>query len=146
MILNKIKADQLQARKDKNAAAASLLTTLLSEVSVIGKNNNRDTNDEEAIAFIKKFIKNNNEFINTIKDSTNDKDETTYLILLKEAEILTNYLPKQLDTVEITTIITDAIGLGKANKDMGSVMKFMKENYNGMHDGKTLASIVKQVI
>jgi uncharacterized protein len=146
MILDQIKADQLAARKNKDAMAAGLLTTLLSEVSIVGKNNNRDTTDEEAIAVIKKFIKNNNEFVNTVKDNTNDKDEATYLNLLKEAEILNSYLPKQLSEVELICIVERSIDSGKTETNMGSIMNYMKANYNGMYDGKVLSSIAKRII
>lgn len=143
MILDKIRADQLSARKEKNTAATSLLTTLLSEVSIVGKNYNRDTTDDEALAVIRKFIKNNNEFMENIRSKNNESEEKK---LLAELEILTSYLPKQLTDIEITCIVSKALDLGTVKNDMGSVMKFMKENYNGMYDGKKLASIVKQVI
>ena len=68
MILEKIKKQQLQARKEKSPIVGAL-TALMSEVAIVGKNNgNRETTDEEAVKVIKKFIKGINETIDLIKD------------------------------------------------------------------------------
>jgi hypothetical protein len=57
-LIQTIKADQVQARKARSASA-SILTTLIGEAEMIGKNaGDRESTDEEVIAIIKKFIKN----------------------------------------------------------------------------------------
>ena len=55
-IAEQIKAASLTARKARDTVASALLTTLLSDVVMIGKNAGRETTDAEAVAIVKKFI------------------------------------------------------------------------------------------
>lgn len=55
-ITEQIKAASLTARKARDTVASALLTTLLSDVVMIGKNAGRETTDAEAVAIVKKFI------------------------------------------------------------------------------------------
>jgi uncharacterized protein YqeY len=128
MIVNNIKVDQIQARKNKNTHEATLLTTLLAEAVMVGKNQNRDTTDDEAITVIRKFLKNNNEFLNALSSSKVEE-----------------YLPQQLSEDQLKELVTVAVNSG-VNKDKGSIMKYMKENHTGLYDGKTLSSVVDGIL
>lgn len=139
-LLNTIKNDQLQARKDKSAEAASLLTTLYAEASMVGKNNGRETTDAEVVAVIKKFLKNNTEFLSNINDTHKEYEK-----LINEKHILEKYLPKQLSEMEMKEIVVNFKN-NSDNVNVGVVMKHMKENYDGQYDGKILSSIVKDVL
>lgn len=64
MLIVKIKHDQLVARKNRDQIESTLLTTLIGEADMVGKNNgNRDPFDEEVISVVKKFLKGVNETI-----------------------------------------------------------------------------------
>ena len=72
-----LKADQIQARKDRDVLKAALLTTLMGEIQVSATGNGTPDYDEDGVlkvaddavlAVIKKFIKNTNEFIR-VKDN-----------------------------------------------------------------------------
>ena len=138
MLIDQIKADQLQARKDRDTVRASLLTTLYSEAAMIGKNDgNRATTDQEVIAVIKKFIKG--------IDETVAAGAQTAPQLLVEKEILTAYLPSQLDDAALSVIIDGIIesqGIS-GMKQMGLVMKELNANYAGQFDGKAASTIVR---
>jgi len=56
-LMEQIKTAQVTARKT-GAQEASLLTTLLGEAAMVGKNANRETTDQEVVAVVKKFVKN----------------------------------------------------------------------------------------
>lgn len=131
MLLKKIKADQLAARIAKNSIKTALLTTLIGDAEMVGKNASRDTTDDEVVAVIKKFLKNNLEFQ---KHVTND-DLTT------EQKILESYLPKQLTTDELIEIITNNFG-DELKSKKGAIMKFLKENYAGLYDGSVAAKVI----
>ena len=91
-LIERIRADQLQARKDKDTIKVNLLTTLIGEAVSIGKNNgNRETTDAEVIALTKKFIKNLQEAIEvyTRNGVSVDAQRT-------EIGILEAYVPKQM--------------------------------------------------
>jgi uncharacterized protein YqeY len=61
-----------------------------------------------------------------------------------EAEILSIYMPKQLSEKELEDAILLAMKENNLlfKKDMGVIMKLLKEKYNGMYDGKTASIIV----
>ena len=141
-IISKIRVASLDARKNRDSIA-SLLTTLLSEVSIVGKNANRETTDDEAIAVIKKFIKNNADTLSLVTD------ESIHVGLTREIEVLEAFLPKQLNEDELRFIILDILDhfeKTSQKKDMGSVMKTLKNNFGGRYDGALASKIIKELL
>lgn len=141
LLIDKIKEDQVQARKDRTEVAAKLLTTLLGEASAIGKNDgNRQTKDEEVIAVVKKFIKGIDE------TSTYVSDIYVKDVLKQEKEILTGYLPKQLTNKEIESYIVQAVIHDGLQQNKGSMMKYLKDYFNGQYDGKVAVTIIDDIL
>jgi len=139
-LIEKIKEDQIAARKAHDSVKASLLTTLLGEATAIGKNNgNREVTDAEVVALVKKFMKGVDETINAL--TMHNKDATQFLT---ERGILETYLPKQLTQEETESALKAAIAEVGAN--MGKVMGYMKANYEGQYDGKLASTIVKTLL
>lgn len=145
-LLELIKRDQLTARKDKTAKdVASLLTTLIGEASMIGKNDgNRESTDAEVIAVIKKFIKNNKELADIV-DKTSDAHQHK---ALTENIILGYYLPKQMSEEDIRKVVQSHIETLEevSPKAMGLIMKLLKDNYGGRYDGKMASKVVKELL
>lgn len=136
-LITKIKADQLTARKAKNAVAASLLTTLMSDALMVAKNAGREApSDDEVIAVVRKFLKGNAEV------QANVKDERLG-IAIQEAALLNDYLPQQMTNEALRNHVTGFIKNNDA-KDMGSVMKYLKENFSRLYDGKAASGIIKE--
>lgn len=132
-LIDQIKTQQLEARKN-SSESASLLTTLLSEAVNIGKNNgNRETTDAEVVAVVKKFIKNIDETVSAL--TTRNQDASKFL---NEKAVLETFLPKQLTENELTEI-------AKTKNGMPDFMKFLKENHNGQYDGKLASTVAKTV-
>jgi len=139
-ILKQIKENQVQARKERDKFKTGVLTALAGEVAVVGKNNgNRETNDTEAIKVITKFAKGVEETINLVKDEDKIKE------LEKELEIYKSYLPKQMTEEELVTKIGIFLQT-ETNPNMGSVMKYLKENFEGEYNGKMASKIVKELL
>ena len=65
-LLAEIKAKQINARKAR-LSTATLLTTLIGEAEMVGKNQGREVTDSEVLAMIKKFIKNITTFFGNSK-------------------------------------------------------------------------------
>ena len=150
-LLNDIKAKQLELRKaqmhdkiDRNVEI-SLLTTLFSEASVPGKAAQRESTDVEVIAVIKKFVKNNDECMMSAGDRR-DGDWCDRLSI--EREVLDLFLPKQLTADELKEIIGGFVAANgiAGPKGTGLVMKMLKEQYDGLYDGKVASDIVKTVL
>lgn len=140
-LIEQVKADQIAARKAHNTVAAALLTTLLGEANAIGKNaGNREPNDAEVVALVKKFIKGIDETIGYLGDVASDAKHTALL----EKGIISEYLPKQLTQEETEAALKAAIAEVGAN--MGKVMGYMKANYEGQYDGKLASMIVKTLL
>ena len=149
-ILNTIKNDNVTARKSRDIITSSLLSTLYAEAVNVGKNDgNRETSDKETLAVIKKFIDGVNFTIDNIDSVISD---VKYEIAVKEREILSAYIekfqPKQLTTEELTDIISGIVATlqEKSPKQMGVVMKSLKDSYDGMYQGNEASKIVKAVL
>jgi len=132
-LINKIKENQLIARKARDPIISTLLTTLLGEASMPGKNDgNRDSTDAEVVKVIKKFIKNAKE--------TNLVFPNKALSL--EILILTEYLPKQLTERELYSIIPN---LDIETISVPNVMKALNAKYSGLFDSKVAVEIVRKI-
>lgn len=132
-LMTQIKTRQITARKE-GLAEASLLTTLLGEASMIGKNDGgRETTDAEVVAVVKKFIKNVDETVNAL--TTRNQDASAYIA---ERAVLEFFLPMQLSEAALLEV-------AKCQKDMPSFMKHLKENFAGKYDGKLASTVAKQV-
>lgn len=146
-LLQKIKADQLAARKSKDVTTASLLTTLIGEIQTISKNEgNRDVTDSEVTAIIQKFRKNLNELISGCADKPEYADNVTKA--KAEFFILEEYLPQQMTGAALEFAIkTTANTIGATKKsDMGKLMQAFKAQFDGQYDGKEASNIVKSIL
>lgn len=136
-----IKLDQLRARKARNSVPVALLTTLLGELQTLAKNAGKEEPTEaEAVAVIKKFLKNNEVARNAASSSDNQvyKEE-----LETEKLILEHYLPKQMSEEELRTLIADFADQGK---DIGDAMKTLKVQFSGMYDGGLASKLMKELL
>ncbi len=139
MILKQIKQDQLQARKNSDKFKAGVLTCLIGEIEIIGKNDgNRDTTDSETLKVVTKFKKGVNDTISLV----NDKISTDELML--EVSYYDEYLPTQMTEDELREYIIETIALGATN--IGEVMKNMKMEINGQYDGKMASVLIKELL
>jgi uncharacterized protein len=100
-MISELKKAMMKAKMEHDTAKSNLLSTLVAEAAMVGKNDgNRATTDQEVINIIKKFIKNANENIKILDEIGKDKSA-----VIKEKEILESFLPKQLDPEELEAII-----------------------------------------
>jgi len=143
-LLTSLKADQLTARKSKNTVEATLLTTLIGEASMAGKNDgNRESTDDEVLYVIRKFIKGAKDTMAVIESSSE-----MFKALENELVVLERYLPKQLSENELIAhikTIAEEIEATTA-KDMGRVMKELQTRFAGLYDGKVASQHVRNVL
>lgn len=144
-MLQDIKQEQILARKVQDTITANILTTLIGEAEMIGKNDgNRETSDVEVIALIKKFVKNIDE---TVKHLEQNEDPRAS-IAQAEKIVLAKYLPIQLSDVELRNMIEELAVFGglTSPKDMGKLMSLLKEKADGQYDGKVASMLAKSVL
>lgn len=146
-VLERIKEHSLIARKAKDTFKATLLTTLYSEAVNVGKNNgNRLTTDAETVAVVKKFVNGVNETISAMKGVSETDDR--YANAVQEKTILEQYIPVQLTELELHKIVgTMAQALpDRGPKQMGVLMKQLKEKYDGQYDGALASKVIKAIL
>ncbi len=101
--------------------------------------------EEQEIKLVQKLVKQR-------KDSAQIFREQNRLDLAvpeeAQAEVIAQFLPAQLSQEEITKIVTDIIAQTGAEgmKDMGKVMGMASKQMAGTADGKTISTVVKQLL
>lgn len=141
-LINKIKADLLQARKSRDKLTARLLTILYNDCMKVGYTVDgvRSPSDSECLAVVKKTVENLRywiEFKQGRGDLTPVEDE--------DMKVLMWYLPKQLDEDQLRTVIGDLMFNGGCYT-MGAVMKALKEDYDGCYDPRRASGIARELI
>lgn len=139
-LIHVIKQDQLAARKEGNKDDAQILTTLIGEAEMVGKNNgNRAPADEEVIKVVERFIK-------AMEETRDHVSGEKRININREIDTLERYLPTPLTEDELRSEIHYIVhDLGATSvKHMGSVMKALKQMHAGRYDGKLASEIVKE--
>lgn len=144
MLLNKLKDDQIAARKERNEIKSNLLTTLVSEAAMVGKNATppRDTTDEEVIRTVKKFLDNAKESFDIAMKSSREEAASK---AQAEISILETYMPQQMSADEIEKAIRECRETNPV-ANMGQIMAYLKTKYAGQYDGKLASDIAKKVL
>jgi len=139
-----IKADQLQARKDKHQVKASLLTTLIGEIQ--GKIMALNTAERTAEAELETVKSRLTSFIKNNRDAQEQiKDEDRLVVLREEADILKAYLPAQMSEDEIrAAVVAQFPELTK--KNMGPAIGFLKKKFGDTVDGAVAKQVVESLI
>lgn len=134
-IYTKIKADFIQARKDKLPTIVSLLSTVIGEMdneASRDKSGSKEVTDETAIKVLKSFSKNLDEVI---------KHGDPEGALRHEKAIIEGYLPQQMDRAALSAAIT-AYGVFT----LKDIMSHLKTTYPGLYDGKLASEVAKEFI
>ena len=145
-VLKNIKSAQLVARKAKDKFRAGILTALMSEVAIIGKNQGIDeTLDVDALKVITKFKKGVGETIDLLSKGGADSKELETFI--EEVDIYNEFLPTQMSEKEIKIAIDNILeGKEKSPKLMGMVMGGLQKSYGGTYDGSIASKLVKAAL
>ncbi len=142
-LLSQLKKDALLARKSASAVRATLLTTLIAEAEMVGKNaGNRESSDEEVQGTIRKFLKNNQEALAVIKDA----ERRT--VLQEESFILTGYLPPMATETDVRALIAETVAslADRSPKSMGVVMAALKAKFGSGFDARQANAWVREAL
>lgn len=142
MLIQNIKAAQLEARRAKDALKAASLTTLIGEVEALAKNELREVRDEDVLAVTRKFIKNINETLAALqKDASGNNDKIQ--AFETEKQLYGQFLPQQATAEDLQKALAAAF---PQRPDKGSAMKLLKAQFAGNYDGKEAAATVDAFI
>ena len=149
-IRKKIEADLQLALKEKNRTVISTLRLIIAgikdkDIAFRSKDNKEDIKDDDIKQLLKKMIKQRNESIEIYKKNNRiDLLETEK----EEVEIISAFLPKQLNEIEITKVCKETIQSIKAQgpKDIGKVMGALKKKYSDKLDFAKAGEQIKQIL
>jgi len=142
----KITIELKEAMKAKDVIRLEALRAIKSYLILL-KTENRSENISEAkeIQVLQKLIKQR-------RDSAAIYRQQNRIDLVEpeeaQANIISEFLPKQISESEIEIVISEVIkGIGaQGMKDMGKVMVIVTNKLAGKADGKTISNIVKQIL
>ena len=133
--------------KDKNKISTyRLILSSIKDLDIVNRSgpNKRETDDEDIKKLLKKMVKQRAESLDIYK-----KNNRTDLLEVEQNEydILTSFLPKQLNEEETKKICEDAISKIGANslKDMGKVMGELKKTHADEIDFSKAGSMIKEL-
>lgn len=133
-ILEKLKSDQLAARKASKKYTTKFLTFLLGEIE---RDINKDTSNSNVIKLLNK-VKSNLE--KTLAVAYTD-------VLHYELCIITSYLPEEMSEEDLTYIIKALIA-GNPDAKIGELMLKLKDCVGGYkpYDNKLASQIIKKLL
>ena len=134
--------------KDKNKISTyRLILSSIKDLDIVNRSgpNKKETDDEDIKKLLKKMVKQRAESIDIYK-----KNNRTDLLKVEQNEydILTSFLPKQLNEEETKKICADVISKIGANslKDMGKVMGELKKTHADEIDFSKTGSLIKELL
>lgn len=142
MLKEKLLEDMKVSMRDKNVIRKNVIQMVRAAILQVEKDKQIELTDEQIIDVIAKESKKR-------KDSLADYEKSGREELIEqineEIKILAEYLPKPLSKEELEKIIEEVITQVGATtmKEMGVVMKAVKEKVGASADGKTINEIVK---
>lgn len=143
MIKEKLMNDFKQAMKDKDLIRKNTIQLVRAAILNKEKDLQKELNDSECEQVIAKQVKERNDALSIYTDKCMvEKTVETQ----KEIDILKEYLPQPLSEGELSEIVDNKISeLGATNiKDMGKVIKTVKEIVGSRAEGKVISDMVKR--
>jgi len=142
MLKEKLLEDMKVSMREKNNVRKNVIQMVRAAVLQVEKDKQVELNDDQIIEVIAKESKKRKD---SLPDYEKSGREDLILQVKEEIEILAEYLPKPLSREELEKIIEEVISETGATsiKEMGIVMKNVKEKVGPAADGKTINEIVK---
>ncbi|MBF0569665.1 MAG: GatB/YqeY domain-containing protein [Candidatus Omnitrophica bacterium] len=140
----KIDQDYIQAMKARDTVRSSALSYLRAMVKQVKVDQRLEALDDAGVAAVlKKQIKQRQDSIEQF-----EKGGRMDLAAKEKAEVelMKSYLPAEMAAEEIKAAIDQAITEAGATsmKDMGNVMKVVRDKVSGRADGKLVSELVKE--
>tara|TARA_A100001015_G_scaffold293360_1_gene369847 strand:+ start:421 stop:876 length:456 start_codon:yes stop_codon:yes gene_type:complete len=141
------KLNQALKAKDKNTyPTLRLMVSAVKDAEIaVRSKGQKEISDVDIIAILKKMIKQRNESCEVYKKAGRNElleNET------KEIDVISAFLPKQLNDEETKKICVDVVkSVGASSmKDMGKVMGALKSKYSNTLDFSKVSSIIKELL
>ena len=141
------KLNEALKAKDKNIyPTLRLVVSAIKDAEIASRTKDqKEMSDSDLTAILKKMIKQRNESCEVYKKAgRNELLENE----IKEIEVISAFLPKQLSEEETKKICEEAIKLAGASsmKDMGKIMGILKSKHADTLDFSKVSSIIKSLL
>lgn len=145
--LNNLTTEIKEAMKAKNVLALEALRAIKSAVLLLKSEAgaSEELTEDQEIKLLQKLVKQR-------RDSATIFREQNRVDLAEpeeaQAEVIAKFLPEQLSEEEVKSLIEAIISQTGATsmKDMGKVMGMASKQLAGKADGKTISTLVKQLL
>jgi uncharacterized protein len=142
-LIEQLQADMKDAMRSGDAQRRDTLRMAIAAVQGAEKEKRQPLSDEEALAVLTRQVKTRRESVKAFRDAGRDD------LADKEAaeiEILSPYLPEQLDEAAVAALVAEVIATTGATspRDMGRVMGALMPRVKGRADGTLVGRIVNQ--
>ena len=140
-----IKEASVRSLKEGNKEITMVLRLILAEFQKEEISQGSDLNNNDELSLLQKMIKQRNDSIKQYNDAgRNELAEKEQ----KEIEIIQDFLPEQINEEDLMKLAKETISDLSANsmKDMGNVMKVLKDKTSGQADPATISKIVKRLL
>ena len=140
-----IREASIKSLKDGSKEITMVLRLILAEFQKEEISQGSDLNSSVELRLLQKMIKQRNDSIKQYNDAgRNELAEKEQ----KEIEIIQGFLPEQINEEELIKLATETINDLSADsmKDMGDVMKVLKDKTSGQADPAAISKIVKGLL
>ena len=142
----KLTTDLKTAMKAKDDATKRGIRAIKAQILLSKTDGSGKALDEAAeIKILQKLVKQRKDSLAIYEEQGR---EDLAKIESEEITVIEKYLPKQMDTAALTVFLKEVIAKTGASsmKDMGKVMGMASKQLAGKADGKTISTIVKQLL
>ena len=134
------------AMKEKNQQALAALRAVKSELILLKTSGSLfELNETDENKILQKLVKQRKDSASIFSEQNR---EDLAIPELEQADIISQFLPKQMSGNEVEIVVAEIISKTGANsmKDMGKVMGLTNSQLAGKADGKTISGIVKKLL
>ena len=134
------------AMKEKNQQALAALRAVKSELILLKTSGSlSELNETDENKILQKLVKQRKDSASIFSEQNR---EDLAIPELEQADIISQFLPKQMSENEVEIVVAEIISKTGANsmKDMGKVMGLTNSKLAGKADGKTISGIVKKML
>tara|TARA_Y100001949_G_C15961802_1_gene319608 strand:+ start:1054 stop:1503 length:450 start_codon:yes stop_codon:yes gene_type:complete len=140
-----IKEASIKSLKEGNKDTTMVLRLILAEFQKEEISQGSDLKNNDELSLLQKMIKQRNDSIKQYNDAgRNELAEKEQ----KEIDIIQSFLPEQINEEELLKLAKETITDLSANsmKDMGNVMRVLKDKTSGQADPAFISKIVKELL
>jgi uncharacterized protein len=140
-VKQRLQDDLKAAMKAGDTRRVMAIRGVLAEVTRVEKDVRREANENEIVSVIKRERARREEALEFARKANRqdliDENET-------QAKLLGGYLPADLSPDEVRAAIAEIVAGGL--KDMGPVMKALREKFGAQLDGKLASELVRETL